>query len=464
VSPYQDTSPTAHSGSPRLIRLWDPLARLGPARHVAWMLLALNLLVIQWPALVENVTLQPSRYIPPDFFQDYASCKNVFRGLPVYSKHELTTRLYLGSLPNSENLVVHVNAHPPTSVLLALPFVWLDFESAYAATNLLTLAALVYSLRLVIRELGIEFGPACYAPATALAVTCYPVLEHLYQGQLGLYLLVMLLGAWSCERNGRPRAAGFLIGLAAAIKLFPVFLLAFFAWRRRRDVLFAGLASVAFSTAATACILGRQAYIDYFLVVLPEVNWFRVGWNNTSILGFFSRLFDPLPYHPDNLWWKTRALIQSKQLMVWGCAWAVIGLVASFAWITSRLEDRRERDLGFGLAMVAMVLLSPVAWEHYLVLMMLPLALVWAELPRSGALIHKAVFLAVVALFWTRPRGVHWLSGLEGHTAEPSHVLLFLSTQFYALIALYGLGIGALIRHRRSRRIPDEASARSSLN
>jgi glycosyl transferase family 87 len=443
--------------STRPIRLWDPLGWLGPARDGVWILLAVNLLIIQWPALAER--MQPPREMLPDFFQDYASCRNIFQGLPVYSEHELTTRLYLKSPPRMDNLFIHINAHPPTSVLLAMPFVWLDFETAFVAMNLLSLAALAYSLRIVIRELGFEFGPSCYAPTTALAVTCYPVLEHLYYGQLGLFLSVILLGAWACERNGRPRAAGMLIGLATAIKIFPVFLLAFFAWRRRRDVVVAGLASVALATVVTACILGKQAYIDYFLVVLPRVSWFRVGWGNASILGFFSRLFDPLLDHPDNMWWKTRALVQSKDMLALGYADTVIALVVSFAWFTARLEDRKERDLGFGLAMICMVLLSPVAWEHYMVLIILPLTLVWVELPRAGALVHKAVFLAVVTLFWARSRGIHWLAGIEGHLVEPWQVILFLSTQFYALIGLYGLGIEALIRHRRSRQDHDQALA-----
>ena len=252
------TSSVQPAVSHRAIRLWDPLARLGRARHVAWLFLAANLVILQWPLVRANVTMGTDRYILPDFYQDYASCKNLFQGLPIYSEHELTTRVYIPFQPVARNLVVHVNAHPPTSVLLALPFVWLEFETAFFATNLLSLAAVAWSLRIVIRELGVAFGPTCYAPATALAATCYPVIEHLLQGQLGSYISVLLIGAWACERNGRPRLAGLLIGLAATIKFFPLFLLSFFAWRRRWDVLTAGLASAALSTVVTACVLGKR--------------------------------------------------------------------------------------------------------------------------------------------------------------------------------------------------------------
>ncbi len=285
---------------------------------------------------------------------------------------------------------------------------------------------------------------------------CYPVLEHLNQGQLGLFLSVLLLLAWACWRNGRPRVAGVLIGISVAIKLFPVFLLAWFAWRRRWDVVIAGLVSVVVVTGVTASIVGTQAYADYFLVVVPRVSWFRVGWNNVSILGFFSRLFDPLPHHPDNLWWHTEAIVQSKSAMLLGWAMAVSLLVTTLAWATRALTDQTEQDFGFGLAMVSMVLLSPVAWEHYLVLMLLPLALVWKNLPKSDAIGRKIAFLTVVALMWTSVRGVRWLFDLEGQLAEPSDVILIHSSQFYALIGLFGLGAEALIRHRRSRELGRE--------
>lgn len=438
-------------GSAGKIELWDPLAGFGSARNAVWPALALGLLLIQWPMLVKSVTIPPQRDFLPDFFQEYASCKNAFHGLPVYSEQELTSRLYLEAKPGADNLVVHVNAHPPGAVLLALPFIWLDFESAFVAWNVFSLALLVYSIRLVLRELGIGFGPACYAPALALAVTCYPILGHLVHGQLNLILSTLLLGAWACDRNERPWAAGLLIGLAVTIKLFPLFLLAFFAWGRRWNVVVAGLMSAFLTTAMPVCILGKQAYVDYLFVVLPRVGWFRVAWNNISLLGFFSRLFDPLPNHPDNLWWHTRALVQSKALMILGFILAVVSLVSSFAWATFRLEDRTQRDLGFGLAMICMVLLSPVAWEHYLVLLILPLALAWADLPLAGALIRKTVFLVVVALFWTSPNVVYRRAGMFGRTATPSEVILFLSTQFYALIGLYGLCVDSMMRHRRSR-------------
>jgi hypothetical protein len=145
---------------------------------------------------------------------------------------------------------------------------------------------------------------------------------------------VLLRGAWAFERNGRPRAAGLLIGLADTIKFFPLFLLAYFAWRRRWDVVVAGLAPVVISTGAAACALGKRAYVDYLLVVLPLVAWFRVAWSNISILGFVSRLFDPPPDHPDNLWWPTRALARSKGLMIVGYGLASAALVALFAWFT----------------------------------------------------------------------------------------------------------------------------------
>ncbi len=90
-------------------------------------------------------------------------------------------------------------------------------------------------------------------------------------------------------------AGGRTFGAATCIKLFPGFLFAYYALRGRWKVVAAGLVTVAGLTALTVLVLGIDAYRTYFFTVLPEIQWFRVGWNNDSVWGFWSRLFDPAP-------------------------------------------------------------------------------------------------------------------------------------------------------------------------
>ncbi len=65
--------------------------------------------------------------------------------------------------------------------------------------------------------------------------------------------------------------------------------------RGRWKMLLSGLLAIAVLIVLTASIMGADAYRSYFFTVLPEVERFRVGWNNDSVWGFWNRLFDRAP-------------------------------------------------------------------------------------------------------------------------------------------------------------------------
>ena len=58
----------------------------------------------------------------------------------------------------------------------------------------------------------------------------------------------------------------------------------------------------------------------------------------------------------------------------------------------------------FGLTITAMLLVSPVTWEHYFLLLLIPLTVVWVDLPKtrmarwSLTLIVVAMFLPIILL------------------------------------------------------------------
>ncbi|HLG51837.1 MAG TPA: glycosyltransferase 87 family protein, partial [Chloroflexota bacterium] len=75
----------------------------------------------------------------------------------------------------------------------------------------------------------------------ALLLLCFPLWEQCRLGQLTLILSLLISGAWAAERSGYPRLAGVLLGTAASVKLFPGYLFIYYALRKRREVIVAGL-------------------------------------------------------------------------------------------------------------------------------------------------------------------------------------------------------------------------------
>src|SRR5262249_50542677 len=125
--------------------------------------------------------------------------------------------------------------------------------------------------------------------------------------QLNPLLVLLIALSWSSERNrttqsvvnvrshaerGNEVLAGGLLGAAAAIKLFPAFLLVYFVFARRWRAVAATIASAVLLYVAAALVFGSRDVIAYFREVVPEVNTWRSAWLNCSLAGYWSRLFD----------------------------------------------------------------------------------------------------------------------------------------------------------------------------
>src|SRR4051794_32448567 len=92
--------------------LWDPLDAWPAARPWLWATLAVLACCIQAPSCIE--LFKPAREIR-DFFQDWASARNVYHGLAVYTHQEATLEKYFNiNKSHIYNVHIQYNAHPPS--------------------------------------------------------------------------------------------------------------------------------------------------------------------------------------------------------------------------------------------------------------------------------------------------------------------------------------------------------------
>ena len=118
-------------------------------RKWIWALLAILVVIAQGPTFLKQlrVTWKEGN----DYFQDWASARNVLEGRPAYLPLSESVSRYF---PKEEGrhpppVLLPWNAHPPTSVLATLPLAWLDYPLAGTVWNVLSLLAMVASLRLI---------------------------------------------------------------------------------------------------------------------------------------------------------------------------------------------------------------------------------------------------------------------------------------------------------------------------
>jgi len=400
--------------------------------------------VLLWPALVAFVACCMGPYYltllrPPadrvnDFFQEWASARNYWGGMPIYTDHTVTLPLYLDLDPsNPKYSLIEVNAHPPTSVLLGLPLAFLGYQDAVLVWNLVSLGVFAVSLAMVWRGFRIPFSSRSLFRLLAALLVCGPLVMQVSYAQLNMVILLLLTGVWAADRSQKPLTAGALLGLASAIKLFPGFLFFYFIVRRQWKCLVAGVFTVALVTLLTAAVFGWEAFRDYWCDALPRVAKFRGHSSNASLVGFWIKLFDP-PAAGD----RVVPLLRSRELALSGIAVSYAVVIAVLGWTVRCARTRTERDIAFSLSLTAMLLVSPITWDHYLLLLLVPISVMWLCPPRTVG--SRVAFGAILIAFWFPPWLLHVLFLVEGRslgTAQPLHTFTILSYQFYALVALF---------------------------
>ena len=244
-------------------------------------------------------------------------------------------------------------------MLLALPLARLDYPDAVLVWNLVSLATFLAALAIVARVLSVP--RSLILPGAALITFCHSVYGNLYLGQLTLVLVFLVTAVWALDRSGRPGAAGPLLGLAMAIKVFPAYLLVYFALQRRFWTLVTAVVTFTLLNFVAVVVLGWNSYEDYLGVVLPELTRFRSFGFNVSIAGIWYKLFDPIGECG-----LIAPLWSSPALALWG----TLGLGPVHhrdgrgAGLSARTPE--QRDLAFGAAATGMLLVSPVTWDFSL--------------------------------------------------------------------------------------------------
>jgi hypothetical protein len=387
-----------------------------------------------------------------DFFQDWASARNVLEGRAAYLPLSMAMSLYYPRTEARHTPAVHLpwNAHPPTSILAILPLGYFDYPAAGTLWNVLGLVALGVSMWLILRELETPIAAWSILPLVVLVLLCSPIRTQVSQGQWNAELLFLLTLAWVADRRGRAGWAGALVGVAGAIKLYPLFFFLHFAIRQRWQSIIAVALVASALCLLSVGILGRDAFGDYFSRVAPTLEEFRSGWPNASLPAFWTKNFSSGATHYGLF---VKPVFQAPLLARVGTVLSYACILATWCVCAIRLDRgaaRRLDDLSFALALIVMLLLTPICWDHYLLLLMLPLALIWIRLGRTST--ARFAFLVLVIVVWLGPNELWKAGGVDlmrdwpdfhdvaprAHVIRrPLFVLFFLSLHFYALVASY---------------------------
>ena len=278
--------------------------------------------------------------------------------------------------------------HPPTTVLWFLPFVQLPVHELTLPLGIVTLLLLLLHTQILSRELGFPLPILSGVLAFAFMLSTAGMRSHLHAGQTSELMAFLYLLGWYLLRRRSDVAAGAVLGLACTIKLFPGLVVLFLAARRRWDaVLAAGLTYLVCAMIVTFRF-GIESWVQFFELQGPIADlWMGVSLN-ASIHGIVLRWFAPAcgrAFGAPTTAATVLALMLGAALLIG--AWRVTRSLAI--------------DYAFAFFSLLSVFVNPWVWEHYLVLYLLPFAVILAELRRLQISRLKLASIGGVMAAWS---------------------------------------------------------------
>jgi hypothetical protein len=281
---------------------------------------------------------------------------------------------------------------PPFQGVFFVPFAALDAWSPVAARLAWCAASLVFlywgircwALALTPSATKVSFGSrAVVLPLLALV---FPLLTNFEHQNLNPLLLFLLgAAALTAARSRRGEAwCGALVAVAAALKAFPALLVVHLAyrrsWRGAASAVAAGLAL----TLLPMAWCGPAAYLDQ---ITTWLGFSGSGWptraNNQSLVAAVDRML--LGPH---------AMSSGRPLTALLAGALAAALLALFAFTSAR-ADRSALPRELALVTLLAVLFSPIAWDHYWVLLFPAYFLAYA-VSEGRPWARRAVWLAAV--------------------------------------------------------------------
>jgi Glycosyltransferase family 87 len=301
------------------------------------------------------------------------------------------TSLYLDNSGNG-----HWFTYTPFAAALFAPIALLSTVAGQVLWELASVAALAVAVGTTLKLAGWRPNKVAVAAITAASLILEPVYHTLFNGQINLILLALILvDVWLVSQD---RSAGVGVGIAAAIKLTPAIFILFFllARRTKATMIAAGTFVVCVAIGYLIAPGASRLYWTRFFYDTKRVDAPYIA--NQSIYGAAIRIFGGASH-------------VGHWYLLLSIGVGAVGLAS--ATVFARHGDWLSAAAVTG---ITGLLVSPVSWTHHWVWVVPALfALARGSKRSKVAAAFGFVLFSVAPLWWTphsltRPDyGFHWL-------------------------------------------------------
>jgi hypothetical protein len=306
-----------------------------------------------------------------DLAINYSAATVLRSGGFIYDAHALRAmhEERIGPVGNLYSALFLTYNNTPATALLFAPLSLLTFRTAQVVFVIVNNA--LYLLGIVLTLYVLRAGPIEVFLGILLSTVLffYAVRQTFGLGQMNGLVVFLLAVALALAVQEHDRWSGAVIAVAAVLKISPILLLGFFIARRHgQGVLGALIAGVAL-LALMLIFTGGNTLAHFVTQVLPAVGRGSAAFPNQSLLGALYRWVVPAADMLSAEGPGDYPLVRAMWLLL------SIGVGIITLWFVARaqLVGRAQNAVGFGIFIVAGLLVGGLSWDHYLLWLSVPI-------------------------------------------------------------------------------------------
>ncbi|OGS27303.1 MAG: hypothetical protein A2297_00460 [Elusimicrobia bacterium RIFOXYB2_FULL_48_7] len=255
--------------------------------------------------------------------------------------------------------------YPAVPGIVFAPLSLFEYNTAKFIMLLLTQAFVLISFLLLLRNLGPSLPRLEKIIMFFMFFNYYPSFLCFYMGQSEFFLLAFFCLFFYHFQKGNDIRSAFFLSLVIYFKIFPIFFLLYFLWKkeyRYSGILFAMLSVMGL---LSLLVVDFQTQKQYFLHILPFQALDSYP-DHQCITGFFSRIFTSSQFTAG--WIHNNFL---KDLFVYSTTALVLFFTAKATRQKLNRGDERYK-YEFSILIVIMLLLSRITDTHHFVFLLIP--------------------------------------------------------------------------------------------